>query len=126
MIPKLTVGAWRVLVLASGFAPRAEAVRWAPGLPSPTLDVTLVRGSSLAGKTLRMEGGGIPSVEVAATLRGTSFGPSGPWHHHFGRSGADGTFRFEGLAPGLYILWTRRGGAGWIGADRVRFQAGCT
>jgi len=116
----LKAGIWRVVAVVPGCARAETEVRWAAGLPPLEIELKLDAAAILEGRVLLGDDEHLTGVRVSATARGTSFGPSSPTRHFHAVTGQDGRYRMEGLAPGLYDLWTQRSGGLVFGGPVIR------
>ncbi|MHC4714431.1 MAG: hypothetical protein ACYTAN_14365, partial [Planctomycetota bacterium] len=99
-----------VLVIASGFAPGVE--KGLVSLPrDKPLDVTIGRGVTLAGRVVDETGAAVSSVSLFCK-RLVSIGSVGDFDERSSRSGEDGSFAFDDLAPGTYEVGALPDGLG--------------
>lgn len=76
---------------------RLNEVEIEPGQTLAGLELVLTRGVTLGGRVVT--GDDLPVAAATVLLTGGTDADSG-----FGRTGADGRFRFEGLTPGSYVV----------------------
>ncbi|MHC4713322.1 MAG: hypothetical protein ACYTAN_08655, partial [Planctomycetota bacterium] len=99
-----------VLVMAPGFAPGVE--KGLVSLPrDKPLDVTIGRGVTLTGRVVDETGGAVSSVSLFCK-RLVSIGSVGDFDERTSRSGEDGSFVFDDLAPGTYEVGPQPDGLG--------------
>jgi hypothetical protein len=83
-------------------AGRSTSIQLPPGPDSVTLDLVLAATSGLAGKVTR---NGQPLADTMVTAS-----PIGAmWSSFFVTTGPDGTFAFDALAPGAYVVYPMLG-----------------
>jgi hypothetical protein len=113
MIDGLGAGRLNLEVRPQGFAPfRLPERRIAQGEEIELGAIRVSRGFAIAGRAVDASGAPLSDV-LMRVLRPGGFMPAlaylrGEWAA--AQSGADGTFRIGGLAPGVYTLWSEGAG----------------
>jgi hypothetical protein len=104
----LPAGTLRLLATERGHAPtEGPTVELAAGAPAAPVEIVLRRGGSLVGRVLDRFGEPVAGALVfAATPPERNRGGRGGLYQ--GRSGADGRYAIEAMAPGSYVVSTTR------------------